>query len=161
RRHRGARSTPNRRPRLVICRRAHVVISHVRAGHGCSCARAWLGAVRAVRRLAATADTPIDGGSTGRGRLAFSARPAFTILVAARNAEATIGRALASIRDEACQVILIDHASSDRTIEIAREVGGSSVRVVSAAECKTLGAVRQVGLALAPTRFAAWLDADD
>jgi hypothetical protein len=91
----------------------------------------------------------------------MSGRAGFTVLIAAKNAEATIGRALTSIRDEGAQVVLIDHASADRTVEIARDLGGRALRVVSGTQLQALGAVRQAGLALAPTRFAAWLDADD
>ena len=91
----------------------------------------------------------------------MSGRTGFTVLIAVKDGESTIGRAIASVRDEAAHIVLIDHASTDRTIEIARDMGGASLRVVSAAQCDTLGAVRQAGLALAPTRFAAWLDADD
>lgn len=91
----------------------------------------------------------------------MSRRSGFTVLMAVKNGEPTIARAIASVREETDHIVLIDHASSDRTIEIARELGGGSLRVVSAALCRTLGTVRQAGLALAPTRFGAWLDADD
>ena len=91
----------------------------------------------------------------------MTAKCGFTVLIAAKDAEGTIGRAIGSVGDEADAIIVIDHGSKDHTVEAARTAGGARVRIVSGADHRTLGAVRQAGLAEADTRFAAWLDADD
>jgi glycosyltransferase involved in cell wall biosynthesis len=85
----------------------------------------------------------------------------FTVLIAARNAAGTIGRAITSIRNDARHIILIDDGSTDRTVAIARALAGSSLEVVSRQTHEPLGATRQAGLDRLTTTFAAWLDADD
>jgi glycosyltransferase involved in cell wall biosynthesis len=85
----------------------------------------------------------------------------FTVLVAARNAAATITRALASVREEADALLLIDDGSTDDTVALARQAGGRALRVIRRPHHGPLGATRQAALAHVDTPFAAWLDADD
>jgi Glycosyl transferase family 2 len=85
----------------------------------------------------------------------------FTVVIAARDAEATIARAVRSVRDQVDVIVLVDDSSSDRTIEMAREAGGDRLRVVARPCHGPLGATRQVGLLHVATRWAGWLDADD
>jgi glycosyltransferase involved in cell wall biosynthesis len=85
----------------------------------------------------------------------------FSVMIAARNAEATIERALASVRDEADRIILIDDGSTDSTVERARDTAGPQLQVMTRPHHGPLGATRQAALAHVTTPFAAWLDADD
>lgn len=88
-----------------------------------------------------------------------------TVVIAARNAEATIARAIRSALSQtgvgACPILLIDHASTDHTVSVARETGGERLTVVKARPELALGAVRQLGLEFVQTPFGIWLDADD
>lgn len=85
-----------------------------------------------------------------------------TIVIAARNAAATIARAVASARAEGCaRIVLIDHASTDATVALARTAGGETLEIVAAPVAARLGAVRQLGLEAVRTEFGMWLDADD
>jgi len=88
--------------------------------------------------------------------------PDFTILIPAKNAAATIARAVRSavIQRPAC-VLLIDHASQDATVAIARETGGDLVRTIPVPAEHSLGRVRQAGVEALATTFGLWLDADD
>lgn len=87
--------------------------------------------------------------------------PGFTVLVAAHNAESTIGRALASIVADAERVLLVDDGSTDSTVDVARRAAGSRLQIVRRPHPGPLGATRHVGLSHVTTRWAAWLDADD
>ncbi len=91
----------------------------------------------------------------------MSARAGLTVLIAARNAEATIGRAVASVRDEADQIVLVDDGSTDATVAQARETAGPRLHLLTRPHHGPLGATRQAALAHITTPFAAWLDADD
>jgi len=85
-----------------------------------------------------------------------------TILIVARNAEATIERCIRSAIDQkSCELLLVDDFSSDATVELARGVAAGRLRVVRPAEHTKLGAARQFGLENIETKFAAILDADD
>lgn len=85
-----------------------------------------------------------------------------TIVIAARNAAATIARAVGSARADGCaRLLLVDHASTDSTVEAARSAGGSALDVVPAPAEARLGRVRQLGLEAVATEFGMWLDADD
>lgn len=86
----------------------------------------------------------------------------FTVVIPARNAASTIARAVASaLAQPACRVVLVEHASSDGTAEIARGLGRERLTVVTVPANAALGAVRQAGLAAVETAYGVWLDADD
>lgn len=85
-----------------------------------------------------------------------------TILIAARNAEHTIERAVRSaVTQENCKVLLVDDFSSDDTVALARRAGRKRLEVIRPAEHTTLGATRQTALNAVSTPFGVWLDADD
>src|SRR5678809_1020905 len=84
-----------------------------------------------------------------------------TILIAARNAATTIGRAVRS----ACaqgdySILLIDDHSTDATAEVARREA-PALHVVCPPHHGMLGFTRQFGLEQVRTPYALWLDADD
>ena len=91
----------------------------------------------------------------------MSERPRFTVLIAARNAEATIERALSSVRSQVDEIVLVDDRSADDTVERARAIVGPRLRVVARPHHGPLGATRQAALDHVTTPFAAWLDSDD
>lgn len=85
-----------------------------------------------------------------------------TILIAARNAAATIERAVASVCGEPdYALVLVDDHCTDDTVERARAVAGPRLRVVQASVPGGVPVARQAGLDSVETEFAAWLDADD
>ncbi len=85
-----------------------------------------------------------------------------TILIAARNAAATIERAVSSCLPEAgCAIVLVDDHCTDGTAARARAVGGSRLRVVEAPGPGGVAIARQTGVDTVETELAAWLDADD
>lgn len=84
-----------------------------------------------------------------------------TILIPARNAASTIRRAVASADAEAgCQILLLDHGSTDGTAESARQTC-DRLEVLSVPPSLSIGAVRQTALEAIATKFGVWLDADD
>jgi glycosyltransferase involved in cell wall biosynthesis len=84
-----------------------------------------------------------------------------TILIAARNAEAPIGRAVRSARAQGSYpILLIDDHSSDATVAAARRDAGD-LRVVRPPHHGRLGFTRQFGLEQVRTPYGLWLDADD
>ena len=85
-----------------------------------------------------------------------------TILIAARNAAATIERAVRScLPDATSAIVLADDHSTDETIVRARTAAGGRLRVVSAPAPGGVPLARQRALDAVETPFAAWLDADD
>src|SRR5258706_16481728 len=85
-----------------------------------------------------------------------------TIVIPARNAARTIGRAVASALVQVpSRILLIDHASTDDTAGVARGAGSDRLTILSAPAAAMLGEVRQIGLDAVRTEFGMWLDADD
>ncbi len=85
-----------------------------------------------------------------------------TVAIVARNAQATITRAVQSaLAAGARRIILVDDASSDQTAEKARAAGGDALRVIHNDKAVSLGFVRSLALANIETRYGIWLDADD
>jgi glycosyltransferase involved in cell wall biosynthesis len=88
--------------------------------------------------------------------------PQLTILIAARNAAATIERAVTSCAGEpGCRLILIDDHCTDDTVARARAVAGPALRVLTAPDPGGVPVARQTGLDAVETDFATWVDADD
>lgn len=89
--------------------------------------------------------------------------PAVSVVISAKNAEATIGRtldALAAQRvEEPYEVIVIDNGSTDRTAEIAQAAPGP-VTVVSQEDTGGPGPARNNGVAMARAEIIAITDAD-
>lgn len=85
-----------------------------------------------------------------------------TLLIVARDAAATIDRALLSCLSEPdCPIVLVDDFSRDDTVKRARSVAGSHLRVLSSPSPGGVGRARQCALDAVETKYAAWLDADD
>ncbi len=85
-----------------------------------------------------------------------------SILIVARNAASTIGRAMSSAIEQGdYPIVLVDDASSDDTVARSKAVGLERVRVVAVDEHRTLGAARQLGLESIDTEYCILLDADD
>lgn len=84
-----------------------------------------------------------------------------TVVICARNAAATIERAVRSAGRQGGPVLVVDDGSSDGTGEIARETGVVGLRVVRPAVHNTLGHARAVGVQAVQTPWLQWLDADD
>jgi succinoglycan biosynthesis protein ExoO len=91
-------------------------------------------------------------------------QPDVTVLIAAFNAEDTIGRAIDSAlaqRGVSVEVVVADDCSTDRSVEIARGFSEHLVRVVELEKNRGPGGARNAGLAIASGRWVAVLDADD
>jgi glycosyltransferase involved in cell wall biosynthesis len=85
-----------------------------------------------------------------------------TILIAARNAAATIERSVLSACAQGdSRIILIDDFSNDDTVSIAQHAAGRRLKIIQPPEHRTLGLTRQTGLEAVETPFGMWLDADD
>jgi glycosyltransferase involved in cell wall biosynthesis len=87
--------------------------------------------------------------------------PRVSVIVAARDASATLPETLASVQAQtftSWEVVLVDDASSDRTGEIAREAGA---RVERHETAQGPGAARNRAAQLARGELLASLDADD
>lgn len=85
-----------------------------------------------------------------------------TIMIAARNAAATIERAVRScIGESRVPLLLIDDHSTDDTVARARAAANGNLRVISAPDPGGVPIARQAGLDAVDTEFATWLDADD
>jgi len=88
-----------------------------------------------------------------------------TVIIAAQNAEAYIGRAIRSLMDQslprhAFEVLVIDDASTDHTLRVL-ESFGDWIRIVSLPEQVGLPAACNIGIRNARTRFVVRVDADD
>lgn len=85
-----------------------------------------------------------------------------TILIAARNAEHTIGRAIRSaLQQPQCPIVLIDDFSEDNTASIGWKTAGSRLTIIRPDTHRGLGHARKTGLNFVKTRYGMWLDADD
>ncbi len=115
-------------------------------------------------------DAPIalaDFGRTGSGRSpATSDGPLVSVIMPARNAEATISIAIRSVLEQswrAIELIVVDDGSTDRTAGAIRDAIGSDPR--ARIICRSLSggayAARNDGLAAARGVFITFNDADD
>lgn len=85
-----------------------------------------------------------------------------TILIAARNAATTIGRAINSVTVQGTNpIIVIDDFSTDGTASVAKNYGGKQLTVIRPPRHESLGLTRQSGLEAVSTRYTILLDADD
>ncbi|WNK00291.1 glycosyltransferase family A protein [Thalassospiraceae bacterium LMO-JJ14] len=90
-----------------------------------------------------------------------------SVIIPAYNAEATIGRALASIARQTlkpAEVIVVDDGSADATVDAAMSMQGSMAGtklIVVSQENKGAGAARNRAIAEARETYLAFLDADD
>jgi glycosyltransferase involved in cell wall biosynthesis len=90
--------------------------------------------------------------------------PRICAVIPAHNSQATLGRALESVRAQTLpvsQLVVVDDASTDSTAEVARSYRGLKVDVVRLDRNVGAAAARNRGVATANTELVAFLDADD
>lgn len=86
-----------------------------------------------------------------------------SVITVARNAAATIADTMASVAAQDCESyehIVVDGASDDDTVPVARELATGRTRIVSAADHGIYDAMNR-GLALATGDYVGFLNADD
>ncbi|MGL4237192.1 MAG: glycosyltransferase family 2 protein [Tabrizicola sp.] len=87
------------------------------------------------------------------------------VIITARNAEATIGDAVASALDqpEVAEVVVVDDASTDATSDAARAAAGDDARLILLRQSTNIGpaAARNLAIASSSAPYIAILDADD
>ncbi|HUG29732.1 MAG TPA: glycosyltransferase family 2 protein [Candidatus Limnocylindria bacterium] len=93
-------------------------------------------------------------------------KPVVSVLIPAWNAEASIGRAIASaleFRDVPLECIVVDDGSSDRTVGIVRDLAAEDPRIVLIALGDNAGVsnARNQGLAVVRGAWLTLVDADD
>jgi tetratricopeptide (TPR) repeat protein len=85
-------------------------------------------------------------------------KPRLSVCMIVKNEERFLGQCLASVRDIADELIVIDTGSTDRTIEIAREHGA---QVGHFEWCNDFAAARNASIAPATGDWILFLDADE
>ncbi len=88
--------------------------------------------------------------SKGPGRL--------SVCLIAKNEEKFLGQCLASVRELAAQIVVVDTGSNDRTVEIAKQAGAE---VHEFAWCDDFSAARNEALTFATGEWVLFLDADE
>lgn len=94
----------------------------------------------------------------------MSSRPRVSVLMAAYDAEATIGRALRSALAstlEDLEVVVVDDGSTDGTAAVVEALGDSRVRLLRSDRNQGLPLTRQRGADAARGEYLAILDSDD
>jgi len=86
------------------------------------------------------------------------AKATISLCLIVRNAETTLGAALASAEPFVDELIVVDTGSTDRSREIARDCGA---RVFEFAWCDSFAAARNESLERARGDWIFWMDADD
>lgn len=90
--------------------------------------------------------------------------PPISVVIPVHNRDQVILRAIKSVLDlDECnfEIVIVDDASSDRTLEILRDVDDSRISVVSLRSNVGANVARNVGIALARAPIVAFLDSDD
>ena len=97
--------------------------------------------------------------------MSATTEPSVCVVIAARNAQATVARAvLTALREpEVAEVVVVDDGSHDRTGEAARAAGGGSprLRVLRNAQSRGPAAARNLAISCARAPLLCVLDADD
>ncbi|MGB4655802.1 MAG: glycosyltransferase family 2 protein [Bacteroidales bacterium] len=89
--------------------------------------------------------------------------PSISVIIPAYNAEKYIGEAIESALNQtrpAKEIVVVDDASTDRTVEIARSFG-ERVRVLANPDNQGPGYSRNAGVTASSGDYLAFLDADD
>ena len=85
-----------------------------------------------------------------------------TLVMTARNAAATIERALRSATTQPIEsIVLVDDHSEDDTVARARRVARARLTVIRPARHETIAVARQTAIDAIRTPLGIWLDADD
>lgn len=90
--------------------------------------------------------------------------PDISVVIAAYNVEAYIERAIRSALDQQhvlVEVIVVDDASTDKTVSVASEINDSRVKLIKLAANGGPSAARNAGFAVATAPWIAVLDGDD
>jgi len=90
--------------------------------------------------------------------------PRICAVIPAHNSQATLTRALDSVRAQTLpvsQIVVVDDASSDATAEVAGNYPGLNVEIVRLDKNVGAAAARNRGVTAARTELVAFLDADD
>lgn len=85
-------------------------------------------------------------------------RPSISVVLATRNEEANLGDCLASVRNFANEIVVVDEGSEDKTVEVAREYDAKVKRV---AHEPIFHKTKQKALDLATSDWILQLDADE
>lgn len=93
-----------------------------------------------------------------RSRLTADSSPRLTVCVITKNEETFIAQCLKSIKPIAQQIVVLDTGSTDRTVEIAKELGAE---VHAFAWCDDFSAARNAALEHARGDWVLMLDADE
>ena len=94
----------------------------------------------------------------------MSGEISITVVIPAYNAEKTLARALDSVLAQtqpAGEIIVVDDASTDGTVRLAKSYADQGVSLLRARERCGAAAARNMGIAGAKGRWIAFLDADD
>ena len=84
--------------------------------------------------------------------------PTLSVIVITRNEEANLGDCLASLEGIAREIVVVDTASHDRTLEIARNYGAI---IAEPADWPGFGPQKNRALDLATSEWVLSLDADE
>jgi glycosyltransferase involved in cell wall biosynthesis len=90
--------------------------------------------------------------------------PEISVLIIARNAAETIGKAVQSMLDQSMgkfELLVYDDASEDGTAACIQAFSDVRIRLISGKDHKGIPAARNILLREARGRYIAWLDADD
>jgi glycosyltransferase involved in cell wall biosynthesis len=90
--------------------------------------------------------------------------PEISVLIIARNAAETMGKAIQSMLNQSMgtfELLIYDDASEDDTAACIKAFSDVRIRLISGREHKGIPAARNILLREARGRYIAWLDADD
>ncbi len=90
--------------------------------------------------------------------------PLISVIIPAYNAETTIGYTLSSVLGQTLQdfeIIVIDDASVDRTVDVVGYFGDGRIYVVKNEATLGPGSSRNVGIRMAQGHYVTFIDADD
>lgn len=91
-------------------------------------------------------------------------RPLVSVVVAARNASSTVQRSVRSLLDQTysnLEIVVVDDASEDGTLDVVRSIGDPRVRWLRAETRGGAARARNIGLASATGVYVTFQDADD
>jgi glycosyltransferase involved in cell wall biosynthesis len=115
-------------------------------------------------------DAPASASTHNSGRIAWSIvtevppLPLVTVVIPVFNRERTVVAAIESVLRQTYQsieVIVVDDASTDGSIDAVRSVSDPRVRLVEAGTNRGAAGARNLGIAMATGEFVAFQDSDD